>query len=246
MNFQALKEIINPGDLILFKGVDFVSKSICKIETFVNGNGDYSHVGVVVNKRFLPTIEELKEDKLYILESTCTIPHITDGVPDVRTKRVRFGVQLRDLDLVVKMYEKNGGKVAWSKLKYNPFLYNKDIPKIMTKLINKIGYKKYDFFILDMFAAAFPKLRKARAKFEGFEYEGNLILSTLDIVERSTKEDIKYKMLFCSELVCMVYQEIGLIDKKLDPMNVMPSDYISNRYKELSNLFDKPIEIIYK
>jgi hypothetical protein len=33
-------------------------------------------------------------------------------VPDAETKGLRFGVQIRDLELVIPGYESNGGKVA--------------------------------------------------------------------------------------------------------------------------------------
>jgi hypothetical protein len=233
LNYSYARKLIDPCDLVLFRGIDVISKLICKIEKLETNDGDYSHVGVIVTKELLPNIEELEPDRLYVLESTVTIHKFTDGVPDVRTKKTREGVQIRDLELVVKMYTKNGGKVAWGKLIKNPYLYNKnDTVKKITNLVNKYGYRSYDFSIFDELSAAFTFLRPIRLKFEGFEYEGMKILSTLKITERKDMEDIKERVIFCSDLVCLVYQHIGLIPKSTDSKDVMPIDFIVERPKE--------------
>lgn len=223
---------MNPCDLLLFRGIDVISKTICKIEKFEMGDGDYSHVGIIVTRDVLPEVTELEPDRLYVLESTATIHKFTDGVPDVRTKRRRIGVQIRDLELVVKIYLKNGGKISWGKLIRNPYLYNKkDTCRKINELVKRIGYKSYDFSIFDELAAAFSFLRPIRLKFEGFEYEGMKILSTLKITERKSMEEIKERVLFCSDLVCLVYQTIGLIPIEIDSKDVMPIEFVKERIK---------------
>src|SRR5262245_63829703 len=108
---------IQPIDLILFRGTDPVSHAICFLEAKKLGRGDFSHVGLAVTREALD-LPFLEPGKLYVWESTFSAPvgfwaKFTDRVPDRETEGVRFGVQIRDLELVVPGYASSGGKVAW-------------------------------------------------------------------------------------------------------------------------------------
>lgn len=108
MNYNDLKSKIKPLDLLLFKGTDFVSKTISKCELYMEGSGSYSHTGIVISWEVMPFLSELEEGKLYIWESTmsgsCRGMNRGGEVPDVETGKGCFGVQIRDLEEVIKHY----------------------------------------------------------------------------------------------------------------------------------------------
>jgi hypothetical protein len=69
------------------------------------GRGDFSHIGLAITRDALD-LPCLEPGKLYVWESTFSAPagffaRFTDKVPDRETEGVRFGVQIRDLELVV-------------------------------------------------------------------------------------------------------------------------------------------------
>ena len=68
--YKEIKSIIKPLDMILFRGGEVVSSTIRILEKLQAGNGDWSHVGLVVDTTILPNIPNGKDDKLYIWEST--------------------------------------------------------------------------------------------------------------------------------------------------------------------------------
>jgi hypothetical protein len=258
--YSELSRRFSPCDLLLFRGGDWISKTIMKIETIENGKGEFSHVGVIVNSEVLPNIPQLEKGKWYILESTCTVPYFTDGVPDIRTGMIRFGVQIRDLEKVVIDYEgirqkmkagAIGGDesriVAWARLKRNPWrdpgLRELTI-KRMTKLVEKVGYRPYEYRLINLLAAAFPWLRRERLWFDEFVSDGYHALSTLGIAKDKTPKEVEESTLFCSQLVCMVYKTIGRVDKSIDPADIDPMDYLVPRDPKFPLLVDEPIEIV--
>jgi hypothetical protein len=108
---------IQPLDIILFHGIDPVSHAICFVEAKRFGHGDFSHAGVAITREVLD-LPFLEPGKVYVWESTLSAPagfwaHFTDKVPDAETQGLRFGVQIRDLELVIPGYSVGGGKVAW-------------------------------------------------------------------------------------------------------------------------------------
>jgi len=102
--FSDIKNNIQPLDLIFFKATDYISLAIRESEKIEQKCGEFSHVGLVVNKELLPFISELKPDRLYIWESTISkkLPGRDSSlsVPDIETGKPRFGVQIRDLEEV--------------------------------------------------------------------------------------------------------------------------------------------------
>src|SRR4029434_11276944 len=91
----ALSDVsIQPLDIILFRGTDWVSHAICFLEGKMFGHGDFSHAGVVVTREALD-LPFLEPDKVYVWESTLSAPagflaHFTDKVPDRESEGVRF------------------------------------------------------------------------------------------------------------------------------------------------------------
>ncbi len=209
---------VHPLDLVLFKGVDLVSDFICKMEKLRHFDGDlFSHCGVVVTKDVMPFIPGLKSGKYYVWESTFSYSLISDEAKDVNGKSA-FGVQIRDLDLVVKSYlAANDAKIAICPLyKY---------PEITANLIDDLrqlhqyyGMKFYNINCCNIMATVIPCLRLPRLIVNKVMAAGEKVL----MINGVNKVD----WVFCSELVAAIYIKLGLLSADLDPENVTPIDFL--------------------
>jgi len=223
-------ENIEPLDLILFRGVDAVSGAIGFFERHKSGRGDYSHAGLAVSREVLD-LPCLAPGKLYVWESTLTAEsgfwaRFTDKIPDAEGDNVRFGVQLRDLELVVPAYESSGGKVAWSHFigQHPP---PEEVRKILKRLHDEYGHAVYDTSFIDLFGVVFPALRKGRDEVDRVKDRRAHRISRL--LERAHSyrrvRDTQHR-LFCSEWVALVYKRLGVFEIA-DPRNVAPVDFIA-------------------
>lgn len=207
---------IKPLDLVFFQGQEIMSKSIMTVESIVSKKrmSLYSHVGVVIDKTILP-IPEVGEG-LYILESTLGIRYPKGGdVPkDIRGKG-RFGVQIRVLEEVIMGYR---GSIA-----IGPLIVpvDKDLARERTMEIwNYYKDGRYAGDLLSLLSSAFSCLRPpARITRHIYTEAGRII--------HVGEPDVPYVM--CSQLVCLLYQSLGLVPKDVDPENVMPLDFLDIR-----------------
>jgi hypothetical protein len=167
-----------PLDLLLFHGGDTFSDGIRALSKINTGNGDFSHAGMVVTHDILPYVTELQKGKLYIWEATMSYPLLgmTDGVPDVESGKGRFGIQIRDLEEVVKAYVGNSDKtaMAWCKLLRNPWLRQvsdskstwqarqKQIIQKMRQLHDRIGRDGFERNPVDILGVLLPFTRPVR------------------------------------------------------------------------------------
>ena len=106
MNYDDIP--FDTGDILLFHGATSGGNCLSNllsgaIEKCTRSN--YSHAGIVIKD---PTFTPEPLKGLYILESTGF-----EDVKDVEDHQVKFGVQLRELEEVVKNYD---GKVFWRQL----------------------------------------------------------------------------------------------------------------------------------
>ena len=101
--YSSIKNIIFPLDIILFRGTDGVSDLIRVVEQDVRGCGDFSHAGIIVTRELLPNLTKLEAKKLYVMESTMSypLPLVSDGPPNILTGKGYFGVQIRDLSILL-------------------------------------------------------------------------------------------------------------------------------------------------
>ena len=123
--YDEIENKLQPLDLLMFRGGDFVSASIRYLEEKMLGNGSFSHVGIVVTRELMPWLKVLEYGEKYVWESTMSIPigGFVEDVPDVESGKGRFGVQIRVLEDVVESYTntESGALVAWVPLKDNPW-----------------------------------------------------------------------------------------------------------------------------
>jgi hypothetical protein len=153
---------IRPLDTLVFKGNDFVSTSITKIEKIAFGNGDWSHVGLVVTTDLIPIKNGVK-GKLYVWESTMS-GRLTDGVYNVETGKSKFGVQIRSLDEILAS---NTCKIGWCRLRKNPWK-KPEVQhqlKLFKKKYGKASYE-YSFFpLLKTIFSCIPKSKSTNHRF---------------------------------------------------------------------------------
>jgi hypothetical protein len=211
---------VDPFDLILFNTNNLVSKCI-KIGQYVQtGSGGWSHVGVVINNKVIPDIDDNEKLTWYLYESNISnkkdIPNMLEN---------KYGVHLRPLYDIIKKRGKN--VIAWARLKHNPYSryiidehdtmididLDHDISTAM-EILQKYNNREYDFNLCNLLGATFACCRPCR------------------------KNDNK---LFCSELVGHIYGDLGIIDtNKYKPIDILPVDFISGQ--DMDHL-EPPVEL---
>jgi hypothetical protein len=246
--YSQLQPKIQPLDLILFQGADFVSQAIRKVELKTRGDGDFSHVGLVVTSDILPDVKELVPGRLYVWESTFSgqIGSIyKDSVLNAETGKGTFGVQIRDLEEVITAYEATpNAKVAWGHLQKNPWRLastKQSLIETMRGLHAKFSQRVFDAQVMDCCAAAFPCFRPARNLFQKIEIQGHTILTSLKFIKKGNSLLNPASWLFCSELVASIYQGFGILPVEKDPRDFTPVDFIAGKSPVIDSiLYIKP------
>jgi len=232
VSYKEIESEIEPLDLLMFRGGDFVSKTIRFLEKKMLGNGSFSHVGIVVTRELMPWLKMLQPGEKYVWESTMSIPigGFVEDVPDVESGKGKFGVQIRFLEDVIDSYtnRESGSLVAWAPLKDNPWKTKenqKSIIRKVRKLHKEVGCRTYELNFLELAASLFPPLRIFRKKTKWVEDIGFGILRSFDIVEGDS-EDEGDSFYFCSELVAYVYKKLDIISVSVNPQEVVPMDFL--------------------
>ncbi len=145
-------------DLLLFAGNEPISELIRTAEWAILGNGNWSHVGVVLEGKYLidcvgTKSKDLDEGKLYVWESTVSLT-----IPDVLTGKCREGVQIRDFDLVLKEYN---GKIGVSPLEkeFDEEKIRETVKKIYTKY-KGVSYVRNPFVLISGLCCCFRSVRE--------------------------------------------------------------------------------------
>jgi hypothetical protein len=230
---------IKPLDCIFFRGTELVSTSIVLMEQLTMGRGEWSHVGIVINKETMPSLN-VKDDCLYVWESTMSSKYsiVTgDNTVDAESNEAVFGVQIRKLESVVTNSLKLGVKVGWGKLICNPIdrkenetdiLFNQRIEMLHTILddVHTANYHRpYTKNVFRLLAAMFTCgsscCRKTCCPGENWR--------------------------FCSQFVSIVYENIGVMDKSYDPETIVPQDLATPEFSEegLPKIMNDVIHIMF-
>ncbi|MDD5753545.1 MAG: hypothetical protein PHN45_02165 [Methylococcales bacterium] len=200
---------MKPFDLLAFRGHDFVSAGISILEKRGHihaKGGEFTHVGIVVDNTILD--EPLLEDgKLYVLESTVS-GKLGQNVRNIHSSAM-LGVQIRDLEEVIDAYDKpNNTHIAWCPLLRNPTTYMEceDVKSRFTEIYHTVDHHMWDANCWDLCSALYPCCRPCRPYVEhAFHTE---------------------EWLFCSELVALVYVEMGVLPSDVNPQDVLPADLV--------------------
>ena len=222
---------IKPLDAIFFKGTELVSKSIIKFQEIVLGKGEWSHVGLVINKSIMPSLN-VKDDELYIWESTISSDNsliTNDPTLDAESQKPVFGVQIRKLSDVIANSNKNGVELGYAKLLDNP--------------IDKKDTESEDEYKMRLYIIR-NKLNALHKRYYHRTYEINIcrlfaaLLSCCFCCRSSCCIGKRWK--FCSQFVAIVYQNLGLLSNKFDAAVIVPQDLATPAYSEenLPIMFD--------
>lgn len=205
---------IQPLDVVLFRGMDAVSNAISFVQAKKVGRGDFSHGGMAITREALD-LPFLEPGRVYVWESTLSAPagfwaRFTDKIPDVETKGLRFGVQLRDLELVVEGYSSSGGKVAWCAYR-GPRPPLEEVRRHLLALHAEYGDAGYPVANLKVLSAVFPALRpirdrvgRAHDRLADFR---NALRERAGMQKRIKSAE---HHVFCSEWVATVYKRLGM------------------------------------
>jgi hypothetical protein len=194
--------------------MDPVSNAISFVQAKKLGRGDFSHAGIAVTRDALD-LPFLEPGRVYVWESTLSAPagfsaRFTDKIPDVETKGLRFGVQLRDLELVVEGYSSNGGKVAWCAYR-GPRPPLEEVRRHLLALHAEYGHATHPAGNLKVLSVVFPALRPVRDRlgraYDGLAHFRNALRKRAGIQRRI--KDVEHQM-FCSEWVATVYKRLGM------------------------------------
>lgn len=207
-SYKGYRKNIRPFDLVLFKGADGVSgliRQLSKWNQNLDGKVDtddmFSHAGMIVTSDILDD-PRVKPGKIYIWESTLS-GRLTDGVKNVDGK-VKFGVQLRDFDKVMKGYDNNKHtRIAVCSHKSIPNLTPMR-KRLFTEFFKRVNGTGYDFNPRSLLSAAVPCFRQ----------------------ETTRKED--NSRLFCSELVAYTWINMGFLPYEVEAKHVLPQDFIGD------------------
>lgn len=214
---------IKPLDCIFFKGTDVVSQTISSVEKIFLGSGDWTHIGLVVSKSLIPSLN-VKDNEMYIWESTMSTNNkliLENNTLDAESNSGVFGVQVRKLKDVVSKDMKNGVTVGWGKLINNP--------------IDKKENEKNDEY-LERISSLRKSLNILHSKYYHKSYAKNIFrlagaLSKCLYPCRS-KCCIGNDWVFCSQFVSIVYKEIGVLGLDIDTETVLPQDIATPELSE--------------
>lgn len=226
--YDEIASKIKPLDLIAFRGGDVISDLITIGEKLRLDCGEFSHVGIAVTSEILPSELKLKPGRVYVWESTLSLPSaLTGDAPNIATGTSWLGVQIRDLYDVTKSYlnPKGDGKsrIGWCPLLNNPWNIG-DRDQVIQKFIAlyaSYNDRFYEMNPLTMVASLFSVVRPCR-----------------DFLESTVGAGKSWK--FCSELAATVYQAYGLIGPEKNPKDVVPVDFFGCDSDGLPALVETP------
>ncbi len=248
--YETIKSKIRTCDLMLFRAHDIVSNVISKVESFVDGNGDYTHVGMCIkgSSFWYPNgaPEWLNKDELYILESTMN--GTFKNVPDVEGLN-KSCVQLRELDKVIEHYKidkRNGIGLLQLKELCRPLDIDFDSEKLQ-KEYDKYRGMHYDISPIDLISTVCPVVRTLQGNYifrSIRDYLGALCFGK-NRNGPNEHDNLISNWQFCSELVANIYVDLNMLPHEVDPSAIIPSDLVvCNEKKHIFNIFEQIIQIL--
>lgn len=189
-------------DMILFRGWDWVSRGMLRIESQALGSetARYSHCALVLQGSDFPIGSPFRDDrKLYTFE--CTDQN-EDKVRNVSGENFT-GVQLRDLDAVVENYDlSTNTELAWMRMR-DEVRPNVD-PESLQRIVEQYIDRRFQWNPIYMFGALYETFRPLRDRY---------------------RRRWKSERLLCSELSALVLRDFGVLPQDVDPLDVIPTDF---------------------
>lgn len=237
--YSDVRNTLRPFDLLLFAGEDEISAMIRFLQVRkiaekrvgagkseedllaeLKTMGIFSHVGMVVTSEILnhPNVEP---GKIYVWESTMG-GRFGQNVQNIHHEDF-LGVQLRNFDELFDIYdEPKSTSIAVCHLENNPYDLAKTeterecIRFVFTNLFNRLDGARYNMNPVALASSMFPTFRAMRKRRSGGKSSSNNPSSSVSAS----------RWLFCSELLAVVYTELGLYPDTVIPDNVLPMDLI--------------------
>lgn len=193
-NFENIKDTLKTGDLILFDSRASYPLRIFDwlVKFFTNSN--YNHIAMVLKDPYF--LDEVNEGTskdmfkgLFVWESSW------EGEPDPQDGKVKLGVQVTDLEQVLKS---NGGTAYIRRLNISAKNHSEIFSDENLIKIHKIIYDKpYDINPIDWISALFR-------------------------VNFTPKKENTF---WCSALIGIIYNKLGIIKENIDWTIMRPSDF---------------------
>lgn len=240
INYSSIYHDIQPLSILLFNGNDVCSELVEWIESkrvdpkYIKDYGLYSHCGIIVNKQLFPNVSQMEDGKLYVFEMKPKNSIFTKDAPDIETNTDRNGLQIRDLESVVKTYQ---GRIALLKLKINPLEKMEDeTMKDYQIRIQDLVFKSQNF--KDQYTNTYNEsnpLKFFASVFSEFRWVRNYLNPS-----KGSKSN--------AQIVIEYLQILGIFDTNINSEDVIPQDFIFDADKKISNEIYPlpPIEIIPK
>jgi len=239
-SYEDLEAKILPLDLVFFRGKNAASRLVIEASRFRLGNGDWSHVGIIINRKALPTLKNAtSDDELFVWESTISGQEgfgDSSHILDAETGKGVLGVQIRPLRELMRT-STTKTPIAWAKLINNPFArrereqdkyYEARIKK--TKDVLETIHRDY---FLRPYQMNCCKLLTA------------LCCCCCNCFCKGCSRD----KVICSQFVIVVYQRVGLIEAKVDASEMVPVDLAQNADLKLTpgkELVEDPVIMFSK
>lgn len=215
---EAIKEM-RPLDLLFFSGSELVSGWIRDLSKLTRHEGEWSHCGIIVNKKIIPSLNVSDSDEtLYVWESTISSTYdiiSAEHTLDAETGKPFFGVQIRKLANVIKGdLTTKSSVVGWAKLIDNPIDKKENetiieysrryagLQSTMVDLHKKYNHRDYQMNILRLCATMIPQSWPS--------LKGKLCFGR--------------KWIFCSQLVAIIFKTLGIYPETIKPALVIPED----------------------
>lgn len=252
--YAQVKDRIKPLDLILFKGNDAISSTVMQMEKFVLGNGDWSHCGLVLSTDIVP-IRNGVPGRLYIWESvfdTIKDVELDDYVFGVQVRDLEEVVSAYNRPLDTKVAwcrlrnsvdlndETIRAKTALLYKMYNHVQYNYSLCDLLNTLTPHTGpFCQPCFHCSSRGIQAGPTVgsdgpsnarRKSKRQTQPLLRLPNHKLKHIrDLDQSSLTVDEHMRLntkLFCSELIALVYVQLGLLPPSVDPKKIAPVEFL--------------------
>lgn len=205
LDYEEFSKLAKPFDTIFMRSDTMVGYIVRQSQNYTRNKCKlFSHVTMLINTSVIK-LDGMIDGEWYLIESVVTNLLNYDPVKNIAGKNFS-GVQIRSLREQMKSEINKSTLFMWCPLRpkfrqiieknYNEILYKKMI-------IELVG-KNYTINIMNFFSAFNPKLFDWIRQFTG---------------------SVPGSTYFCSELVCYMYQQQGIIDPHVEPKYIFPADF---------------------
>lgn len=230
IEYDKIINLINPLDVILFKGSSFFANVVGKAEKIGLHNDSWTHAAIVVTPELIP-IKNVSPNTRCVWE---TFMFASDEVETCEVPQAINGVQVRELaDVIDTCDVNNKTRIGWCKLMNNPCV-KKEGEDYET-------YKKRMDDVRKTLTTIYYKFNNITS------YELNLFRSLGSILPIfkifNGKPDDANRKFFCSEFVAYIFQQLNLLQKNVDPAHIAPVEFIGATNDSLEIMVENPIII---